>query len=41
MHGDLDQADRERSLADFRTGEIRVMIATDLASRGLDVEGIT
>lgn len=41
IHGDLTQAQRERSLDDFRRGRARFLIATDVASRGLDIEGIT
>jgi len=41
IHGDKSQATRERLLHGFRTGKTRVLVATDLASRGLDVDGIT
>jgi ATP-dependent RNA helicase DeaD len=41
IHGDLTQSQRERALADFRTGRIRFLVATDVASRGLDIDGIT
>lgn len=41
MHGDRDQADRERALADIKSGEVRLIIATDVASRGLDIDDIT
>ncbi|WP_320046821.1 DEAD/DEAH box helicase [uncultured Ilyobacter sp.] len=37
IHGDLNQSRRHRVLKAFRQGEIHVMVATDLASRGLDV----
>lgn len=40
-HGDLPQAQRERIMAGFRTGQITYLIATDVASRGIDVTGIT
>jgi superfamily II DNA/RNA helicase len=40
MHGDLSQAQRERTLVRFRSGRISTLIATDVAARGLDVEGI-
>jgi len=40
MHGDLTQAQRERTLAKFRKGTLTTLIATDVAARGLDVEGI-
>lgn len=41
MHGDRDQADREQALADIKSGEVRIIIATDVASRGLDIDDIT
>lgn len=41
MHGDRDQADRERALAELKSGYIRLVIATDVASRGLDIDDIT
>nr|XP_006213079.1 DEAD box protein 53 [Vicugna pacos] len=41
LHGDREQSDRERALEDFRSGEVKILIATDLASRGLDVNDVT
>lgn len=41
IHGDRDQADREQALDDLKTGVARVLIATDVASRGLDVKDLT
>ena len=41
LHGDLDQRQRERVLAAFRAGTLKVLVATDVASRGLDVSGIS
>jgi ATP-dependent RNA helicase DeaD len=41
IHGDLTQAQRERALDNFRRGRIRFLVATDVASRGLDIVGIT
>ena len=41
IHGDRSQAQRERALASFRRGTTRVLVATDLAARGIDVEGIS
>ena len=41
LHGDLSQAKRERVMKRFRDAEIQLLVATDVASRGLDVEGIT
>jgi len=40
LHGKLDQDARQRRLDDFKRGKIRVLVATDLASRGLDVAGL-
>jgi superfamily II DNA/RNA helicase len=40
LHGKLDQDARTRRLEDFKKGKINVLIATDLASRGLDVQGL-
>ncbi|MCO4762079.1 MAG: DEAD/DEAH box helicase [Myxococcales bacterium] len=37
LHGGLDQAERERALARFRSGDVAVLVATDLAARGIDV----
>jgi ATP-dependent RNA helicase RhlE len=41
IHGNKSQNHRERTLALFRTGEIRTLVATDIAARGIDVDGIT
>jgi len=41
LHGDRNQNQRSHSLQGFRTGRYRVMVATDLAARGLDVDGIS
>jgi ATP-dependent RNA helicase RhlE len=41
IHGNKSQGQRERVLAAFRTGEVRTLIATDIAARGIDVEGIS
>ncbi len=41
IHGNKSQAQRERALGDFRTGKCRVLVATDIAARGIDVEGVT
>ncbi|MGZ8187005.1 MAG: DEAD/DEAH box helicase [Methylobacter sp.] len=40
LHGEMDQKDRNRMMELFREGEVNIMIATDLAARGLDVKGI-
>jgi hypothetical protein len=41
MHGDRAMKDRVRALDAFRDREVRVLVATDVAQRGLDVEGIS
>ncbi len=41
LHSNRTQGQRERALAGFRSGFYQVMVATDIASRGLDVEGIS
>ncbi|KAJ8776947.1 hypothetical protein J1605_014965 [Eschrichtius robustus] len=41
LHGNREQSDRERALKNFKTGKVRILIATDLASRGLDVHDVT
>ena len=41
LHGDLSQAKREQVLRRFRDAKIQLLIATDIAARGLDIEGIT
>jgi len=41
MHGDKSQGQRERALARFEGGEIDALVATDVAARGIDVEGVT
>lgn len=41
LHGDREQADREQALEDIKSGDVRILIATDVASRGLDIEDIT
>jgi ATP-dependent RNA helicase RhlE len=40
IHGDKTQAEREAALADFKAGKTAVLVATDVASRGLDIEGL-
>lgn len=40
MHSDRSQSERTNALAGFRKGEHRIMVATDIASRGIDVRGI-
>jgi superfamily II DNA/RNA helicase len=40
MHGDLSQRARQRALDRFESGKVRVLVATDVAARGLDIDGI-
>ena len=41
IHGDLDQNKRLRVLRDFKNGNLDVLVATDVAARGLDISGVT
>ncbi|MFE6303952.1 DEAD/DEAH box helicase [Nocardiopsis sp. NPDC057823] len=41
VHGDLGQSQRERALRAFRNGKINILVATDVAARGLDVDDVT
>jgi ATP-dependent RNA helicase RhlE len=41
MHADKSQSERMRALEDFKSGKIRVLVATDIAQRGLDISGIS
>ena len=41
LHGDLSQGQRQRALDSFKSGEARVLVATDIAARGIDVAGVT
>ncbi|MBK6689607.1 MAG: DEAD/DEAH box helicase [Deltaproteobacteria bacterium] len=41
IHGNKSQSARERALAGFKAGKVRVLVATDIAARGIDVPGIT
>lgn len=38
LHGDKSQGQRQRALADFKAGKIKVMVATDIAARGIDID---
>ena len=40
IHGDLRQAAREKALADFSSGKLKVLVATDVAARGIHVDGV-
>jgi ATP-dependent RNA helicase RhlE len=41
IHGNKSQGARQRALEDFRTGRVRVLVATDIAARGIDIDGIS
>uniref|UniRef100_A0A182MJI6 RNA helicase n=1 Tax=Anopheles culicifacies TaxID=139723 RepID=A0A182MJI6_9DIPT len=41
IHGNREQSDREKALEDIKSGAVNILIATDVASRGLDIEDIT
>ncbi|KAH8246794.1 hypothetical protein KR032_000051 [Drosophila birchii] len=41
IHGNREQSDREQAIADIKSGVVHILVATDVASRGLDIEDIT
>jgi ATP-dependent RNA helicase DeaD len=41
LHGDMDQRSRDRAMEKFRAGDLRFLVATDIAGRGIDVSGIS
>jgi ATP-dependent RNA helicase RhlE len=41
MHGDMSQSARERALSRFESGKVTALVATDVAARGLDLDGVT
>ena len=41
IHGDLSQAARDKVMAKFRSGKLKILIATDVAARGLDIDDVT
>lgn len=41
LHGGMDQDDRLHVMADFRSGKIRYLVATDVAARGIDIDNVT
>lgn len=41
IHGDREQCDREQAIDDLKTGLVKILIATDVASRGIDITDVT
>lgn len=41
IHGNRDQSDREQALADIKEGVVKILIATDVASRGIDIQDLS
>ena len=41
LHGDIPQKTREQTLKDFKEGKFRCLVATDVAARGLDIQGVS
>ena len=41
IHGDLDQSQRTKTLDQFRDGELRILVASDVAARGLDIPSVS
>jgi ATP-dependent RNA helicase RhlE len=41
IHGDRSQSQRERALLDFRRGRVEILVATDIASRGIDIDDVS
>lgn len=41
LHSDMKKEERKQALSSFRKGEVSILIATDIAARGLDIEGLT
>jgi ATP-dependent RNA helicase RhlE len=41
MHGDFRQKEREQALEEFRAGKVSILVATNIAARGLDIQGIS
>ena len=40
IHGDKSQGQRQRALGDFKSGKVKVMVGTDIAARGIDIDGL-
>ncbi|RJX66771.1 DEAD/DEAH box helicase [Tsuneonella suprasediminis] len=41
IHGDIDQNSRQKELARFKAGEVNILVASDVAARGLDIKGVS
>ena len=41
IHGNKSQPQRERALAEFKSGKVKILVATDIAARGIDVSGVS
>lgn len=41
LHGDIEQMDRDEIIKSYRRGQTKILIATDVAARGLDIKGVT
>jgi ATP-dependent RNA helicase RhlE len=41
IHGNKSQAQRERAISEFKSGQVKVLIATDIAARGIDIPGVS
>lgn len=41
LHGELSKQEREKTLREFRQGKLRILLSTDVAARGLDIDGLT
>ena len=41
MHSDINQADRMKALAGFKSGDFEILVATDVAARGIDISGVS
>lgn len=41
IHGGREQSDREKALEDIKSGDVHILLATDVASRGIDIEDIS